>query len=207
MAAVFLTTHLGAQNLFHLGACEAKNEHMTKQPDSTGAHLVPLEDDGASSPIRASWATQPHVPTLGALTEATVGVSAVRIAAYEVSISASSTSTQVTLVGEALDAREAGVGATSDLATTSSTASHSSSAEDATLDEATLDEALEVCSPGHHARVFAQGVRSGASCIEASDKCMVCAMNRSCEFRGCILCGCSSHAGAVLLHHRSSCII
>ena len=151
MGAVLLITVLGAQGLFHVGAYEAKNEHLTKQPDSTGAHLIPLEDDGASSPIRASWATQPHAPTLGAVIEATAGVSAVRTVIREHSISASSTSTEDTLMDEALDASEASVGATSGLATTSSNASHNSSMEDATLDEATLDEALEVCSPGHHA--------------------------------------------------------
>lgn len=146
MAAVFLTTLLGAQGLFHLGTHEARNDHLIKQPDSSGANLIPMEDEEASSPIRASWATQPNAPILGAVIEATVGFSAVRIPVRAHSISASSTSTENTLVTEPLDASEASVGATSDLATTSSSTSLTSSAGDATL-----DEALEVCMPGHHA--------------------------------------------------------
>ena len=140
VAAVFLTTLLGAQGLFHRGAYEAKNEHLTKQPDSTGAHLMPLEDDGASSPIRASWAIQPPAPILGALTEATVGGRAIRITAHKLSITASSSnSTEGTLVDEALDASEASVGATSDLVTISSITSLTSTSTEGILVHEAVD--------------------------------------------------------------------
>ena len=149
MAAAVQTQTLCEQNFVPFNARKAFSGHVVKHTRGKNDGVVSSPQNTASSPILASWAPRPPVPTNNS--ESTLGITGDWPTVSQFSASSLSNSAEDIPLNERTTASQ------------SSITSLSTSAEDASL-----DEALEVCIllTIRVPRAFA--VRSGASCIPGS---------------------------------------